>query len=763
MTGNYHPGRMDSVGERVDGAIDDAVAALREGRRAAVHLRGGRGAGKTWSMDRAARRLTDAGVRVLRTGGAEADRAIPFSALSTLLRSAVIASADEWPALRAAVTFMPGSIDPVQVTTEAHRLLSLLGSAGPLALLVDDVHLVDPISADAMWFASRRAEALVVLTAGPDVAADSTATELRVGDVPLGELVALLEARGLARGAADACAAAANGNPGLALALADGLSPEQRVGAVPMAALPRPAGGLADELLRRLRAHGEQVSRALVVAAAEPGGDGAAVRSALRVLGESDDGLVAAEDAGLVEVVGTRLLFPDPWTRSAAYHLVAPASRRAAHRALATAFTEPGQAAQRAWHLAAGADGPSQAVAEALLLLADDTARRGATAAAATMAERAAEFAPDRAGRTACLLSALERWIDTAGIDGVRRVVAVLERTDPEVVAAVAEAESFIRGGVDSAVSAEGDGPWARRRRGRLQVLASLERGDHRAAMAGLGAVADSDPRGHVAAALAHRHAGRLKEAREGLTRAALVLEGVSCAAATWATLVGVDLDVLQGRADEAASVLAQLSPSLPAEWLEWASCLRARASLATDMANEPAKFAAAFAAPASGPLAEVRALVADGVRSGGEERFRQAIALAEQHELPIEAAEARMWWASLPGADPRSADLAMATLQRCGSRGWETRLRAAAAIVPAVPVPAADPALDALSQAERRVAEAVARGLTNREVADHLYLSVKTVDFHLQQMYRKLGIRSRTELAVRMAGYLPPTTGERG
>jgi DNA-binding NarL/FixJ family response regulator len=47
------------------------------------------------------------------------------------------------------------------------------------------------------------------------------------------------------------------------------------------------------------------------------------------------------------------------------------------------------------------------------------------------------------------------------------------------------------------------------------------------------------------------------------------------------------------------------------------------------------------------------------------------------------------------------------------------------------------------------RVAEAVTSGGTNRQVAEELFLSVKTVDFHLQQIYRKLGVRSRTELAV--------------
>lgn len=58
---------------------------------------------------------------------------------------------------------------------------------------------------------------------------------------------------------------------------------------------------------------------------------------------------------------------------------------------------------------------------------------------------------------------------------------------------------------------------------------------------------------------------------------------------------------------------------------------------------------------------------------------------------------------------------------------------------------------LGTLSSAEMRVALSVSRGLTNREVAAELFLSVKTVDFHLQRIYRKLGVRSRTELALRV------------
>lgn len=56
------------------------------------------------------------------------------------------------------------------------------------------------------------------------------------------------------------------------------------------------------------------------------------------------------------------------------------------------------------------------------------------------------------------------------------------------------------------------------------------------------------------------------------------------------------------------------------------------------------------------------------------------------------------------------------------------------------------------LTDAELRVALAVGSGLTNRQAADELYLSVKTVDSHLQSIYRKLEIRSRSQLAAAVA-----------
>jgi DNA-binding CsgD family transcriptional regulator len=63
-----------------------------------------------------------------------------------------------------------------------------------------------------------------------------------------------------------------------------------------------------------------------------------------------------------------------------------------------------------------------------------------------------------------------------------------------------------------------------------------------------------------------------------------------------------------------------------------------------------------------------------------------------------------------------------------------------------------ADQPVDALTPQEEAVATLVARGLSNREVAAELYVSMKTVQYHLTRIYAKLGVRSRTELAARRA-----------
>jgi DNA-binding CsgD family transcriptional regulator len=51
------------------------------------------------------------------------------------------------------------------------------------------------------------------------------------------------------------------------------------------------------------------------------------------------------------------------------------------------------------------------------------------------------------------------------------------------------------------------------------------------------------------------------------------------------------------------------------------------------------------------------------------------------------------------------------------------------------------------LTESQRQVASLAVQGLTNREIAERLFVTIKTVETHLMAVYRKLGIRTRDEL----------------
>jgi len=79
----------------------------------------------------------------------------------------------------------------------------------------------------------------------------------------------------------------------------------------------------------------------------------------------------------------------------------------------------------------------------------------------------------------------------------------------------------------------------------------------------------------------------------------------------------------------------------------------------------------------------------------------------------------------------------------RLGARTWSEQ---ASALSDARPT--ADSALTTrLSPAELRVALLVGRGASNQQAADELFISAKTVDYHLQNVYRKLRLRNRAQL----------------
>lgn len=94
------------------------------------------------------------------------------------------------------------------------------------------------------------------------------------------------------------------------------------------------------------------------------------------------------------------------------------------------------------------------------------------------------------------------------------------------------------------------------------------------------------------------------------------------------------------------------------------------------------------------------------------------------------------------------SLERALAVFEELGAPLWAERARAGLSRLGGRP---ATPA--GLTATERRVADLVAVGRTNREVADELFVSVRTVEANLRRVYQKLGVRSRTELAARRDG----------
>lgn len=133
-------------------------------------------------------------------------------------------------------------------------------------------------------------------------------------------------------------------------------------------------------------------------------------------------------------------------------------------------------------------------------------------------------------------------------------------------------------------------------------------------------------------------------------------------------------------------------------------------------------------------------------IRAGGDpfEQARTSLVLGEHLRRARHLSEAR--------GDLRRAAVAF---DRLGSQVWQDRAEQELRAAGSATRPSAHPegSLDDLTPQEKRVAEAVAEGASNREVAEALFLSPRTVEFHLASIYRKLGVPGRTGLTRVVAG----------
>ena len=94
----------------------------------------------------------------------------------------------------------------------------------------------------------------------------------------------------------------------------------------------------------------------------------------------------------------------------------------------------------------------------------------------------------------------------------------------------------------------------------------------------------------------------------------------------------------------------------------------------------------------------------------------------------------------------------ALELADRCGADGLTAEIRAEIYATGARPRSAARQGAESLTASERRVADLAADGRSNKEIAQALYVTPKTVEVHLSNAYRKLSIRSRQQLAVALS-----------
>jgi DNA-binding CsgD family transcriptional regulator len=184
---------------------------------------------------------------------------------------------------------------------------------------------------------------------------------------------------------------------------------------------------------------------------------------------------------------------------------------------------------------------------------------------------------------------------------------------------------------------------------------------------------------------------------------------------------------------------------------------------------DEAQRAAAEFmaAADAKGqPWSLARALRCQGLLAGDTDftaYFERAMSLHEQTPDAFEAARTRLAYGErLRRARNRvlareQLRAAADTFERLDARPWADRARAELAATGETRRRRDPSTIDELTPQELQIALLLTAGKTTREAAAALFLSPKTVEYHLRHVYQKLGINSRDQLAQTLAAQTPP------
>jgi DNA-binding CsgD family transcriptional regulator len=142
--------------------------------------------------------------------------------------------------------------------------------------------------------------------------------------------------------------------------------------------------------------------------------------------------------------------------------------------------------------------------------------------------------------------------------------------------------------------------------------------------------------------------------------------------------------------------------------------------------------------------------------------RFEAALALHASLPMPFERARTllvlgeRLRRARQRAEARAPLQEALDAFERLGARPWAERARTELRATGQPSGRRSEAAAEQLTPHELQIALLVAQGMTNREAAAALFLSPKTIEYHLGQIYRKLDVRGRAQLARLMAMELP-------
>jgi DNA-binding NarL/FixJ family response regulator len=225
---------------------------------------------------------------------------------------------------------------------------------------------------------------------------------------------------------------------------------------------------------------------------------------------------------------------------------------------------------------------------------------------------------------------------------------------------------------------------------------------------------------------------------------------------------------LLDGRVEEAVTTLDDAASRLggrrnPAHPLPWRSQKAmalnrlGRTDEALELAAEEVEMARSWGA--AGALgAALRTLgTVEGER--GLEHLEEAVAVLEESPARLELAKAlAAQGAALrntkdPSAAREPLRRALELAEVCAAEPVVEFARSELHATGARPRSAALSGPAALTPSERRVADLAAEGQTNRDIADALFVTPKTVEVHLSNAYKKLGIASRRELQAALSG----------